>query len=97
MEVNENEISMRDLITDIYAVHLAMAMGDVHIDMSEELKKIGNEFLISRNMSFMSQHVEEVWFQWEQTQKSIREIRDEICSREKCEVVDITGRNPDTA
>lgn len=55
------EVSMYDLITDIYAVNLAMYMNDHNFEMPEEFKEIGKQSLIARNIAFMSQHMQEIW------------------------------------
>lgn len=60
-EILDAEVSMQDLITDIYAVNLAMYMNDHDFEMPEEFKKIGKQFLIDRNIAFMSQHMQEIW------------------------------------
>lgn len=67
------EVSMQDLITDIYAVNLAMYMDNHTFEMPEEFKEIGRRFLIDRNMSFMSQHMQEVWLNYQCAVKQLRE------------------------
>lgn len=69
------EVSMKDLITDIYAVNLAMYMDNHTFEMPEEFKQIGKQFLIDRNMSLMTQHMQEVWLQYHHTVKQVRESR----------------------
>ena len=69
----EAEVSMQDLITDIYAVNLAMYMDNHDLDMPEEFKQIGKKFLIDRNMAFMSQHMDEVWCSYHHTVEQVRE------------------------
>lgn len=76
-EMLQTEVSMQDLITDIYAVNLAMYMDNHTFEMPEEFKRIGRQFLIDRNLSFMSQHMEEVW---EQYQHMVKQVREHECS-----------------
>jgi len=47
------------------------------LDMPEDFKALGKEFLISRNLAFMSQHMNEVWIDHENFLKKIRKVRDE--------------------
>ena len=72
-EMLEAEVSMQDLITDIYAVNLALYMDNHNLDMPEEFKQIGKKFLIDRNMAFMSQHMDEVWCSYQNTVSQVRE------------------------
>lgn len=72
-EMCQTEVSMNDLITDIYAVNLAMYMDNHIFEMPEEFKQIGKRFLIDRNLAFMSQHMEEIWMQYHHTVEQVRE------------------------
>lgn len=69
----EAEVSMKDLITDIYALNLAMYMDDHAFEMPAEFKEIGKQFLIDRNIAYMSQHMQEVWLQYYHIVKQVRE------------------------
>lgn len=82
----EAEVSMKDLITDIYAVNLAMYMDDHTFEMPEEFKLIGKQFLVDRNMSFMTQHMQKIWLQYHRTVKQVRESRSSASVVEMSEV-----------
>lgn len=69
----EAEVSMQDLITDMYAVNLAMYMDVYTLEMPTEFIEMGKKFLIDRNMGFMSQHMHEVWLRHQHTLKQLRE------------------------
>lgn len=69
----EAEVSMQELITDIYAVNLALYMDTHTLDMPEEFKQIGKQFLIDRNIVFMSQHMDKIWSSYHQTLRQVRE------------------------
>lgn len=72
-EMMAAETSMQDLITDIYAVNLAMYMDNHTFEMPEEFKAMGKQFLIDRNIGFMSQHMSEIWEQYHHTVKQLRD------------------------
>lgn len=67
------EVSMQDLITDIYAVNLVMYMEGHTLKMPAEFIEMGKRFLIDRNISFMSQHMQEVWVGYHRLIRQIRE------------------------
>ena len=72
-EMLKAEVSMQDLITDIYAVNLAMYMEGHTLNMPAEFIEMGKRFLIERNISFMSQHMQEVWVDYHRLIRQVRE------------------------
>ena len=72
-EMFEADLSIQDLITDIYAINLAMYMDDNLLNMPDEFIEMGKKLLIERNINSMSDHLYEVWLHNQRISRHLQE------------------------